>query len=395
MASLSSEFACVQDELVGLIYEAAVDTDRWLDVARSLSTALDGRAITIWLKLPNADGRSEFYRHPAVDLPPEIFAKYWQRGLPWGSQVSDTGPANETTKRFVAFESVFPNDKLAATDYYKEWMAPQGLAPASPVVHTFSFEGRVPTAAVCVFQRVDSGPFEPAHFEFLDRLVPHLARAHCILDQMRAMRREHDVLREVIDRIPTGIMLVDETGRVATLNDSALLSIENQEGMRIEDGRLVLDDPDTNLWLARTVEEARDPRLRSGTRSERPMNGHRSATNGRIPVVVTPLLSPASRSSQPDTVAMIFVGSPKLAHGTSMHLLRNLYGLTRAEAEITQLIADGMSLEEAAERRAVTLNTARSQLKRVFSKTGARRQADLVRIVIGGVASMRGERLAG
>jgi DNA-binding CsgD family transcriptional regulator/PAS domain-containing protein len=395
MGSSSLEFAGVHDELVGLIYEAAVDTDRWLEVARCLSAALDGRSITIWLKLPSANGQSEFYRHPSVDLPPDVFAKYWQRGLPWGSQVTEVGPEGETTKRFVAFESVFPNDKLAATDYYKEWMAPQGLAPASPIVHVFSLDGQVPTAAICVFQRVDSRPLEPAHFEFLDRLVSHLARAHCILDQMRAMRREHDVLREVIDRIPTGIVLVDETGHVATLNDSALLSIENQEGMRIEEGRLVLDDPDSNRWLARVVDEASCPQLRAGGFRERPMNGNRSTTNGRVPVVVTPLLSPASRSTRPDTVAMIFVGSPKLAQVTSMHLLRNLYGLTRAEAEITQLIADGLSLEEAAERRTVTLNTARSQLKRVFSKTGAKRQADLVRIVIGGVASMRGERLAG
>ena len=88
--------------------------------------------------------------------------------------------------------------------------------------------------------------------------------------------------------------------------------------------------------------------------------------------------------------AMIFLGSPKLAHATATNLLRHLYDLTRAEADLTWLLADGLSLEEAAEKRGVTLNTARSQLKRVFTKTGARRQSELVRIVLGGVGWIRG-----
>ena len=389
------ESSLLHDELVDLIYQAALDSDRWLDFARVLSSALDDRTITVWLRLPNGDRRSEFYRWPQAQVSQEIFAKYWNRGLPWGSQVSQIGTASETTKRFVQFDSVFPNERLVTTDYYKEWMQPQGLAPTSPVVHTFASDGAMPTAAVCVFQRVDSPPIRPGHLAFLDHLVPHLARAHRILDQMRAMRREHDVLREVIDRIPTGIVLIDETGHVATLNDSALLSIENHEGLHVENGRLVVDDPETDRWLQQVIQEACDPEIRADCDPERRvMSGHRSATNGQIPLVVTPLLSPASESTIPDAVAMVFVGTPKLARGTSLSLLRNLYGLTRAEAEITQLLADGLSLEEAAERRTVTLNTARSQLKRVFSKTGAKRQSDLVRIVIGGVASMRGARRA-
>ncbi len=395
MGIAALESTRMHDELVGLIYEAAVDTDRWLEVARSLSAALDGRSITIWLRLPNGDNKSEFYRWPTVELDPEIFSRNWQSGLPWGSHLPDVGPASDTTRKFVQFDSVFPNDKLAETDYYKQWMAPQGLAAVSPVVHTFSSAGRVPTAAICIFQRIESAPFESAHFEFLDRLVPHLARAHCILDRLRAMRRWQEVVHEIIDRIPTGIVLIDETGHITALNDSAMLGIENHEGLRVEDGRLVVDDPDSDRWLQSVISEARDPRCRAEADPERVMVGHRSTTNGRIPLVVTRLMSPASESTHPDTVAMVFVGDSKLVAKTSVQLLRSLYGLTRAEAEIAKLLSDGLSLEEAAERRAVTLNTARSQLKRVFSKTGARRQADLVRIVIGGVASMRGARLAG
>ena len=50
--------------------------------------------------------------------------------------------------------------------------------------------------------------------------------------------------------------------------------------------------------------------------------------------------------------------------------LRKLYALTQAEVELVELLCDGSSLEESAAHRGVTLNTARSQLKQIFQKTG-------------------------
>ena len=69
-------------------------------------------------------------------------------------------------------------------------------------------------------------------------------------------------------------------------------------------------------------------------------------------------------------------------------LLASLYGLTPAEAELASLLSAGHSIEEAAEIRGVTLNTARSQMKRVFSKTGVNRQADLVRLLLNNVTAL-------
>ncbi len=54
-----------------------------------------------------------------------------------------------------------------------------------------------------------------------------------------------------------------------------------------------------------------------------------------------------------------------------------------------QLLSQGFSLDEAAQQRGVTINTARSQLKQVFSKTDTRRQGELMRLVLTGVASIR------
>ena len=60
------------------------------------------------------------------------------------------------------------------------------------------------------------------------------------------------------------------------------------------------------------------------------------------------------------------------------------YGLTAAEARLTTFLARGRRLDEAAEDLGITYETARTHLKRIFNKTGAGRQTELVRLVLCG-----------
>jgi DNA-binding CsgD family transcriptional regulator len=62
-------------------------------------------------------------------------------------------------------------------------------------------------------------------------------------------------------------------------------------------------------------------------------------------------------------------------------MLRALYGLTQSEAHLAAEIAAGVSLYEAADSARVSRETARSQLKAVFQKTGAHRQSELMRLI--------------
>jgi DNA-binding CsgD family transcriptional regulator len=48
-------------------------------------------------------------------------------------------------------------------------------------------------------------------------------------------------------------------------------------------------------------------------------------------------------------------------------------------------LANGLSLEEAAEAIGIRRNTARAHLRSIFSKTGVRRQTELVRIFLNSV----------
>jgi DNA-binding CsgD family transcriptional regulator len=78
----------------------------------------------------------------------------------------------------------------------------------------------------------------------------------------------------------------------------------------------------------------------------------------------------------------VFIADPDQQGHARKEGMQELYGLTSAETELALLLAAGKSLREAAAERSVSLETARSQLKTLFSKTNTRRQSELVRLVL-------------
>jgi len=80
---------------------------------------------------------------------------------------------------------------------------------------------------------------------------------------------------------------------------------------------------------------------------------------------------------------VVFLSDPDAQPASRATILRSLYGLTPTECRLADLLAQGCELSDAAERLRMAAGTARFHLKVVFRKTGARRQADLVRLMAG------------
>lgn len=68
--------------------------------------------------------------------------------------------------------------------------------------------------------------------------------------------------------------------------------------------------------------------------------------------------------------------------------LIGLHGLSRSEARLAWALCEGRSIGEAAGAIGLTIETARNYSKRIYAKTGASGQADLVRIILSGIAPL-------
>ena len=87
---------------------------------------------------------------------------------------------------------------------------------------------------------------------------------------------------------------------------------------------------------------------------------------------------------------IVLIGDPEARVESPPEVLARVYGLTPTEARLAHALASGDPLETYAERAGIALSTARWTLKQVQAKTGCRRQADLVRLVLTGPASWGG-----
>jgi DNA-binding CsgD family transcriptional regulator len=96
-------------------------------------------------------------------------------------------------------------------------------------------------------------------------------------------------------------------------------------------------------------------------------------------VLVTPLhLSPILPSAQ-QPAAVTFISDPECQFDTPGQALGHLFALSHAEARLAAVLVKGCSLREAAEELGVSLSTVRTQLKKLFEKTGTKRQSALIR----------------
>jgi DNA-binding CsgD family transcriptional regulator len=107
-----------------------------------------------------------------------------------------------------------------------------------------------------------------------------------------------------------------------------------------------------------------------------------------LSVLVAPFRPARDGFGAPLPAAILFIHDPEHG-GLSQPLLQELFALTPAEAAVAAALACGRTVEAIATDCGISLNTARTHLKRIFAKTGTRRQAEAVALLARSVATLR------
>jgi DNA-binding CsgD family transcriptional regulator len=97
--------------------------------------------------------------------------------------------------------------------------------------------------------------------------------------------------------------------------------------------------------------------------------------------LVFPLPESSAQSLASGRLALVVAVDSAGRGPLSVEAMRALFGFTGAEARLAHSMAEGRTLEEHATTSGITVESARSLLKRVFERTGTSRQAELVRLL--------------
>jgi len=219
-----------------------------------------------------------------------------------------------------------------------------------------------------------------------------VARLRILLDHFeRAVQIEHHLGKvlapnlpspDLLDRNPTGVVMLDGLGRVVLANRAARAMAGRNDSFRLGADGIVALRPKDDAALRQLIGAALGTSLGRGLSSGGALKLPRRTAKLGYVAMVTPLSRRESVLAQLMPAACVLITDPESEPRYSPAALRQLYGLTPSEARLAERLMAGDSPERAAQALGVTLATARTYLAAIFRKTETNRQSELVRLLL-------------
>lgn len=274
-----------------------------------------------------------------------------------------------------------PDEIYTRGEYYNDFLRPLDmLHVVAPVLRSDSQGANF--SSISIFRPVRSQPFGEEERKFLLLLVPHLQRAFQLHNRIQGLERKGNAAGEALDHLQQGVVLLDAKGHVRLVNRAATALFAREKSLKLTSSGLIAAVPSENRELRRLMEGAIATDDRNGMDSGGAMLISRDGFRNPLQVLVTPLRTKTIHIGKDLPVAAIFISDPDSDPVSNSTVFAQLFGLTRAETRLAQILAAGQSMKDAAARLGVAQSTLRSQLKSIFAKTNTNRQGELVRLLL-------------
>jgi DNA-binding CsgD family transcriptional regulator/PAS domain-containing protein len=305
------------------------------------------------------------------------YDQHWAAFDPWGhSQRLQRAPAGAV----LLGDEMLPHAALRQTPFYNDFGRPNDLV--------WCMAGTIDTApasvsVVSIGRSEHHHPFDTEERAFLNVLMPHLRRALQLHRRIAATEAISADLAETLDGSARAVFLVQETGKVAWMNRAAERLTAARDGLVIDEGELCASRACETNHLRRLLADAARTSTGSGLGAGGALLLGRSELRRPLVALVAPVTRRSAFFANDDQpAAVVIVSDPDSPAVPDVHTLRDLLGLTPAEASVVRLLAEGLTLAEAADRLGLRLATVRTRVKTIFEKTNTHRQADLVRLAL-------------
>jgi DNA-binding CsgD family transcriptional regulator/PAS domain-containing protein len=370
--------------LLGIVsgfYDASMDWRLWPPILRQMGDAVRARCCAIASHDYETDtGRLEQLINIDTDYVASYESRYAGRDVWLRQEEHFRSPGAVWSS-----QQIVPDDELVATDFYRDWLAPQDL-----LHHLFGvLDRRGSVVTYLVFGRSErAGPFNESELALLRDLLPKMQRGFRAGQAFRKAQNIERVAMEALDAMPMGIVLLSGSGGVVGANLAARRIIDSGEVLSIVEGGLWVDWGWRKLRFRDLISREGDRGRRNRAEEVPAFSVPRSPGQKPLSILVVPVGEEDTPEAEDKPVAIVFVGDPDRPVEIDPARICQIYGLSRAEARVVALLARGYRLDQVAEALGVAYETVRKHLKQVFGKTGTARQAELVRLLVTGPAGL-------
>ena len=223
------------------------------------------------------------------------------------------------------------------------------------------------------------GHVQPAEVESFALIQRHVEQAISLALRLGTLEQQCRFGLRLLDAVPQAIFALDGGGRIVLMNAPAEQLVGSGDGLLTDNGRLACRLPAQQPLLDRLIGGA----LAADVDAVRGGWVRLHRASGRRPylALVSQFAGGEELMDEFRPRLLVIVSDPDRAVVPDGQALRDLYGLTDAEARVAVALGSGHSVQSAAECLNISAETLRSHLKHVFRKLGVARQQDLMRIL--------------
>lgn len=344
---------CIINDLIGHIYDCALDPTGWDDALAHLVSELAPAdwdvAGLLWEQMTPPAGRfvgSTGFSVMARDIYCEAFAGR----TPWSKPL-----AALALGQVVDTDEIIRRDQLTESAFYKTFLSTWGMELA--VVATLDRDGprnlgfAMPGPPGRDLTGLKRG---------LRMLAPHMQRAIRISRSLGEANLRAEAAIAAIERAPVAVVTLTADLCVVNANAKALAFTESGQ-IAILEGRFAFRDVQAQAQLAAL---AAGPAPASAI----------FKLAGDIVVLAARVHTHVARALAGDMEGasiVLTMGMGERAPLIEIDRLGTWFGLTPTEARLAVALARGASLLEYSQRRHVTMNAIKSQLKNIYRKTNS------------------------
>jgi DNA-binding CsgD family transcriptional regulator len=264
---------------------------------------------------------------------------------------------------------------LQRSEFYGDWMRPQKFLSA---INIRLGDDTSSMMSIAILRPKDSGSFDTADKTALQRLVPHLRRSNDISNRMRSLHLQAATGTSLCQKMRLSSCVVDGHLRVLHLGDNAERVLTSGLGIQCVQDTISLSHPRSQDQLREAVTLATSPHVARQGSFLHVEPGNRQS----IGIHVCPISEESGTALLSGPTALLLFSDPSNPPQLDESELRCRFTLTPAEIRLSRQLCKGLSLDEAAAQSGVRVSTVRSHLHTLLVKTGAKRQADVVRTLL-------------
>jgi len=381
------------DDLLHHVYDSALAPARWPATLGAIAKAFDARRVALWTFMHGVDSGGICFTH---NLDQNVLEA-------WAQVSADQDPFVKAAIRrnLVVDGSAYngsemvPRDQLLNSRLYRDLWVPEDIAHACFGIVFAGTDGRQLPTGISLYRSPRDLPFDVSEVEMLRRLLSHLSRSLGVMFHLQDKEQQIASSQAALDRLASGVVLVDEHGGVQFANAAAERLLRRGDHVRRvprasrgspRSDRLASASASRAVQAAFTkaVDAATRPYVEADDKDffEAQLLPDR---DGKPFIVMhaAPLgAAPSFVAGGASARAIVFFHELNGQGAVDPKQLCKVFGLTQAEAHAALQLLDSGSMQDMATRLGVSINTFKTQIKAAYAKTHTHRRANLLRLML-------------